>query len=121
MVISTIILILKNEYPPFSPNTLIIKNLGNSQYFINFDINMNENTTISLGSNFDQFVQRQISSGRYKNVSEVIEAGLKLLENEESQIIALKDAIKEGLDSPRVNDFDFDFDKNLAELKAKKK
>lgn len=78
---------------------------------------MNENTTISLGSYFDHYVQRQVSSGRYKNVSEVIEAGLKLLDNEESQIIALKDAIKEGLDSPRVNAFD----KNLAELKAMKK
>jgi antitoxin ParD1/3/4 len=96
---------------------LVIKNLGNKEKFYIFDI-MNENTTISLGSYFDQFVQRQVSSGRFKNVSEVIEAGLKLLEDEETQIIALKEAIKEGLDSPRVNDFDFE--EHLARLKPLK-
>ena len=43
-----------------------------------------KNTSISLGNYFDQFVQAQVSAGRYKNVSEVIRAGLRLLENEES-------------------------------------
>ena len=43
-----------------------------------------------------------------KNVSEVIRAGLRLLENEENNAIALKNAIQEGLDSPRAENFDFD-------------
>ncbi len=77
-----------------------------------------KNTSISLGNYFDQFVQKQVSSGRYKNVSEVIRAGLRLLENEESKIIALKNAIQEGLDSPLVEDFGFD--ENLKRLKAEK-
>jgi len=78
-----------------------------------------KNTSISLGNYFDQFVQTQVSSGRYKNVSEVIRAGLRLLENEESKVIALKNAIQEGLDSPLVEDFDFD--ENLKRLTAEKR
>lgn len=78
-----------------------------------------KNTSISLGNYFDQFVQAQISTGRYKNVSEVIRAGLRLLENEETKVIALKNAIEEGLSSPRVENFDFD--KNLEKLKAGKR
>jgi len=77
------------------------------------------NTSISLGEYFDQFVQTQVSVGRYKNVSEVIRAGLRLLENEESKVIALKNAIREGLNSPRVENFDFD--ENLKRLKSEKR
>ena len=80
---------------------------------------MSKNTSISLGNYFDQFVQTQVSSGRYKNVSEVIRAGLRLLENEESKVSVLKNAIQEGIDSPLVEDFDFD--ENLRRLKAEKK
>ena len=52
------------------------------------------------------------------NVSEVIRSGLRLLENEESKVIALKNAIQEGLNSPRVENFDFD--EHLAKLKSEK-
>lgn len=80
---------------------------------------MSKNTSISLGDYFDQFVQGQISAGRYKNVSEVIRAGLRLLENEESKVIALKNAIREGVDSGIAHDFDPE--KNLEELNAKRR
>lgn len=78
-----------------------------------------KNTSISLGNYFDEFVSSQVSAGRYKNVSEVIRAGLRLLENEESKAIALKNAIQKGLDSPRVENFDFD--ENLEKLKTEKR
>jgi len=78
-----------------------------------------KNTSISLGNYFDQFVSSQVSAGRYKNVSEVIRAGLRMLENEESKAIALKNAIQEGLNSQLVEDFDFD--ENLKRLKAEKR
>ena len=78
-----------------------------------------KNTSISLGNYFEQFINSQISAGRYKNVSEVIRAGLRLLENEESKIISLRNAIQEGLNSTRVENFDFD--KNLKKLKAEKR
>ena len=77
-----------------------------------------KNTSISLGNYFDQFVSSPVSAGRYKNVSEVIRAGLRLLENEENKVIALKNAIQEGLNSPRVENFDFD--EHLAKLKSEK-
>ncbi len=78
-----------------------------------------KNTSISLGNYFDQFVSNQVAAGRYKNVSEVIRAGLRLLENEESKAIALKSAIQQGLNSPKVEDFDFD--EHLAKLKSERK
>jgi len=76
-------------------------------------------TSISLGNYFDQFVQTQVSVGRYKNASEVIRAGLRLLENEESKVIVLKNAIQEGLKSPRIENFDFE--ENLRKLKAERR
>lgn len=80
---------------------------------------MSKNTSISLGNNFDQFVRSQVSEGRYKNVSVVIRAGLRLLENEESKVAALKYAIQEGIDSGIANGFEPG--SNLEELKAKRK
>ena len=79
---------------------------------------MNKNTSISLGNYFDQFVQNRITQGRFKNVSEVIRAGLRLLEEEESKVIALKNSIQEGIDSGVANDFDPK--KHLESLKLKK-
>ena len=79
---------------------------------------MNKNTSVSLGNYFDQFVQSRIIEGRFKNVSEVIRAGLRLLEEEESKVLALKNAIREGIDSDVVNDFNPQ--KHLESLKANK-
>lgn len=79
---------------------------------------MSKNTSISLGDYFEQFVQSSISDGRYNNVSEVIRAGLRLLEEEESKVIALRKAIKEGIDSGLANDFDPQ--DHLASLKARR-
>lgn len=78
-----------------------------------------KNTSVSLGDYFDQFVNSQVSTGRYKNVSEVIRAGLRLLEDEESKVNALRAAIQQGLDSPRVENFDFKA--NLKKLKEDKR
>ena len=78
-----------------------------------------KNTSISLGSYFVEFVGNQVSAGRYKNVSEVIRAGLRLLEDEENKAIALKHAIQKGLNSPRMENFDFD--ENLVRLKEEKR
>ena len=80
---------------------------------------MSKNTSISLGSYFDEFVQSRLYTGRYKNTSEVIRAGLRLLEEEENKIIALKNAIQEGIESGIASDFDSKL--HLKELKAKRK
>lgn len=78
-----------------------------------------KNTSISLGSYFDEFVSSQVSAGRYKNASEVVRAGLRLLEDEESKTIALRNAIQEGIDSGIAHNFDPD--KHLRELKARRR
>lgn len=80
---------------------------------------MNKNTSISLGNYFDQFVQNRIKEGRFNNASEVIRAGLRLLEEEESRVAALKIAVQEGIDSGIAEDFDPK--KHLQSLKATKK
>jgi len=77
---------------------------------------MNRNTSISLGSYFDDFIQNRLSTGRYKNASEIVRAGLRLLEDEESKFQSLKTSIQEGLDSGLS--VDFNPENHLAKLKA---
>jgi len=79
---------------------------------------MSKNTSITLGSYFDQFIQSALSQGRYENASEVIRAGLRLLE-EEQKLIALRHSIEAGVNSGLANDFDPD--EHLKMLKANRK
>lgn len=67
---------------------------------------MNKTTSTSLGKYFDRFIEDQISEGRYKNADEVLRAGLRLLEEEETSRKVLKDAIREGEDSGLAEDFE---------------
>jgi antitoxin ParD1/3/4 len=67
---------------------------------------MNKNTSISLGEHFDQFIKNSISEGRFKNVSEVIRAGLRLLKEEENKVISLRNEIQAGIDSLIAHDFE---------------
>lgn len=80
---------------------------------------MGRNTSVSLGSYFEDFVQNRIVEGRYKNASEVIRAGLRLLEEEENKTQVLKNAIQEGIDSGTAKNFDAR--KHLGILKANKR
>jgi len=79
---------------------------------------MSKNTSITLGNHFEDFVQSRISVGRYKNASEVIRAGLRLLEEEESKVVALKQAIQEGIESGIEEDFNPE--QFLQKLKAER-
>lgn len=74
---------------------------------------------MALGDHFENFVDERISEGRFKNASEVIRAGLRLLEDEENKIKILREALQVGLDSGMVKDFDPK--KHLEMLKAKKR
>lgn len=80
---------------------------------------MGRNTSVSLGDYFEDFVENRITEGRYKNASEVIRAGLRLLEEEENKIQILKNAIQEGIDSGIAKNFDPK--KHLETLKANKR
>lgn len=80
---------------------------------------MGRNTSVSLGDYFESFVDNRVSEGRFKNTSEVIRAGLRLLEEEENKIIALKKAIDEGVESGIAENFNPK--EHLESLKAKKR
>lgn len=74
-------------------------------------------TSVALGSYFDEFIAATIQTGRYNNASEVVRAGLRLLEEREQKVVQLKKAIHEGLESGRNDDFDPDI--YLNQLKTK--
>ncbi|MBF6639912.1 type II toxin-antitoxin system ParD family antitoxin [Flavobacterium sp. J49] len=80
---------------------------------------MGKNTSISLGNHFESFIETTISKGRFSNASEVVRAGLRLLEEEENRVIVLRNAIREGIDSGRA--VDFDPKKHLETMKSTKK
>ena len=80
---------------------------------------MGRNTSISLGNHFESFIETTVSNGRFSNASEVVRAGLRLLEEEETRLIRLRNAIREGIESGRANDFDPS--KHLEKLKSRKK
>lgn len=67
---------------------------------------MGKNTSISLGNHFESFIESIVSKGRFRNASEVVRAGLRLLEEEENRITLLRIAIREGIESGRAVDFD---------------
>lgn len=60
-------------------------------------------TSVALGNHFEEFIKKQLHSGRFNNVSEVVRAGLRLLEDEEKlreiRHKELKAAIQKGIDS----------------------
>lgn len=80
---------------------------------------MGKNTSVSLGDHFEEFVEYRIKEGRYKNASEVIRAGLRLLEEEEQKYYALKSAIEEGINSGIA--VDFEPDEFLKQLKQERR
>ena len=80
---------------------------------------MGRNTSVALGDYFENFVDSNVAAGRFKNASEVIRAGLRLLEEEESKIIVLRKSIKEGIHSGAAKNFEAK--KHLAKLKSARK
>lgn len=69
---------------------------------------MAKNTSIALGDHFQAFVAAQVETGRYESVSEVVRAGLRLLEEHEAKVAALRTALVEAEESGEPQPFDFD-------------
>ena len=66
---------------------------------------MSKNTSISLGDHFESFISKKVGSGRYHSASEVIREGLRLMEQEEKRIEALRSALEIGENSEIAKDF----------------
>lgn len=73
---------------------------------------MKHNTSIAVGTHFDTFMQNQLETGRYASKSEIVRAGLRLLEQEEEKLKMLRQALSEGEQSGFVKNFDAQTFKN---------
>ena len=60
---------------------------------------MPRNTSVTIGNHFEDFIAEQLKEGRYGSASEIVRAGLRLLEEQESRIRQLRAALIEGEDS----------------------
>mgnify|MGYP003500802929 FL=1 len=60
---------------------------------------MPRNTSVTIGNHFETFIAEQLKEGRYGSASEVVRAGLRLLEEQESRIRQLRAALIEGEES----------------------
>lgn len=79
---------------------------------------MSNVTSINLGDHFSGFVSGLTESGRYKNASEAVRAGLRLLEENE-KFAVLNAALAEGEESGEsTRDFDSIVNEALAEYEA---
>jgi antitoxin ParD1/3/4 len=67
---------------------------------------MTKNTSVVLGKDHDKFIRSQIKKGRFASASEVMRAGLRLLEEQELKVENLRAAIIRGEESGPPTDFD---------------
>lgn len=69
---------------------------------------MNRNTSVALGPHFISFIETQVQGGRYGTASDVVRAGLRLLEEHEARVKSLQDALIAGQQSGEPRPFNSD-------------
>lgn len=69
---------------------------------------MARNTSVSLGDHFTTFIDAQVQAGRYGSASDVVRAGLRLLQEHEAKVKSLEAALIEGEESGEPQPFDFE-------------
>lgn len=80
------------------------------QYLVSYlqEALMGRNTSIALGDHFAEFIDDRVKSGRYASANDVVRAGLRLLEEREAKLNAVRNALEAGENSGPPRDFDFD-------------
>ena len=74
---------------------------------------MAKNTSIFLNDHFDAFISESVKEGRYDSASEVIRAGLRLLESNETKLASLRGLLAEGEASGFT---DYSYEKMIQQL-----
>ena len=69
---------------------------------------MGRNTSFSLDEHFSAFIEDEVASGRYASASDVVRSALRLLEDRETRLRALRQALVAGEQSGESTPFDFD-------------
>lgn len=78
---------------------------------------MSRNTSVALGEHLTRFIDTQVQDGRYGSASDVVRAGLRLLEEHETKARALQEALNTGLESGEP--WPFDSTALLSRMRAK--
>jgi antitoxin ParD1/3/4 len=79
---------------------------------------MAKNTSILLGDHFEAFIAKQIEIGRYGSASEVVRQGLRLLEEHEQKVSALRQSLIDGENSGNAGSLDMNAVRRKARRKA---
>ena len=74
---------------------------------------MSKNTSMTLGTHFDDFIATQLTTGRYSSASEIVRAGLRLLEDNVTKMETLRQLLTEGENSSFV---EYSYDELISEL-----
>jgi antitoxin ParD1/3/4 len=77
---------------------------------------MSRTTSVTIGSQLDDFVGKLIESGRYGSTSEVVRSALRLLEQQENRVTLLRNAIEAG---EKSGESDLSLKDIAAQVKAK--
>jgi antitoxin ParD1/3/4 len=51
---------------------------------------MPRNTSVTIGEHFSSFIDSKIEEGRFESTSEAVRAGLRLLEEDEAKLTAIR-------------------------------
>jgi antitoxin ParD1/3/4 len=76
-------------------------------------------TSVALGTHFETFIREQLRSGRFNNASEVVRAGLRLLEEREQRHQAELQALRADLAAGKASGTPKPADAVFARLETK--